>query len=52
MYMDLEEKWSVDNLTKRLKERINEHLRCNTINRDNLLKHVDTIAAQTLNKSK
>ena len=41
MYMDLEEKWSSENLAKRLKERINEHIRFNTINRDNLLKQVD-----------
>ena len=52
MYMDLEEKWSIDSLTKRLKERINEHLRFNSINRDNMLKHVDRIAAETRAKTK
>ena len=47
MYLDLEEKWSIDKLTLRLKDRINEHLRFNTITRDNMLKQVDTIAMQS-----
>ena len=47
MYLDLEEKWSIDKLTLRLKDRINEHLRFNTITRDNMLKQVDIIAAQS-----
>ena len=47
MYLDLEEKWSIDKLTIRLKDRINEHLRFNTITRDNMLKQVDIIAAQS-----
>ena len=51
MYVDLEEKWSMENLTKRLKERINEHLRFNTINRDSLLRQVDKIAAEARTKS-
>jgi len=41
MYVDLEEKWSIENLTKRFKERIHDHLRVNTITRDNMLKKVD-----------
>jgi len=44
MYLDLDEKWSAEKLILRLKERINEHLRFNTITRDNMLKQVDLIA--------
>lgn len=47
MYLDLEEKWSLDNLTKRFKERVNDHLRVNTLTRDNMLKSIDSIAAET-----
>lgn len=46
MYVDLEEKWSVANLTKRFKERVNDHLRVNTITRDTMLKAIDTYAAE------
>ena len=45
MYIDLEEKWSIENLTKRFKERINDHLRVNIITRDHMLKQVDEISA-------
>lgn len=47
LYLDLEEKWSIENLTKRFKERVNDHLRVNTLTRDNMLKSIDTIAAET-----
>ena len=46
LYVDLEAKWSVQNLTRRFKERINDHLRVNTITRDNMLKFVDTVSAE------
>ena len=38
MYCDLEEKWSIENLTKRFKERIEDHLCVNTKTRDGMLK--------------
>ena len=38
VYMDLESQWSILNLTKRFKERINEHLKVNTMTRDSMLK--------------
>lgn len=46
MYCDLEEKWSVENLTQRFKQRIEDHLRVNTNTRDGMLKQVDLISAE------
>lgn len=46
MYVDLEEKWSIESLTKRFKERITDHLRVNTVTRDTMLKQVDIISAK------
>lgn len=46
MYVDLEEKWSIESLTKRFKERITDHLRVNTVTRDNMLKQIDIISAK------
>ena len=49
VYMDLESQWSISNLTQRFKERINEHLKVNTMTRDSMLKQIDVISAQYSN---
>lgn len=45
LYMDLEEKWSMENLTRRFKERIEDHLRVNTKTKDSMLRSLNEISA-------
>ena len=44
LYMDLEEKWSHDKLTKKFKERIQDHLRVNPTTRNNMLASLDKMS--------
>ena len=52
LYMDLEEKWSHEKLTKKFKERIEDHLRVNPTTRDNMLKYLDKLSAEFSTKTK
>ena len=46
LYVDLEEKWSLENLAQRFKERFTNHLSVNTVTRDTLLRQVDSLKAK------
>ena len=52
MYMELDDKWSIENLRNRVKDRVKDHLRTNTITRDHMLKQIDIIASEAKLKNK
>ena len=46
LYMDLEEKWSQDNITAKLRERVKDHLRVNSTTRNNMLASLDKMSEE------